>query len=38
MTITGINFGTEVDNIKVTLVGSTKSYNAKVISVTDTDI
>lgn len=37
MTITGTNFGTVVDDIKVTLVG-TKSYNAKVISVTDTSI
>ena len=38
MTITGTNFGTVVDDIKVTLVGSTKSYNAKVISVTNTEI
>ena len=35
MIITGNNFGTIVDDIKVTLVG-TKSYNAKVISVTNT--
>ena len=38
MTITGTNFGTVVDDIKVTLVGSTKSYNAKVISVTNNEI
>jgi hypothetical protein len=38
MTITGTNFGTVVDDIKVTLVGSAKSYNAKVISVTNTEI
>lgn len=37
MMITGTNFGTVVDDIKVTLVGS-KSYNAKVISVADTSI
>lgn len=36
--ITGTNFGTVVDDITVTLVGSTKSYNAKVVSVTETEI
>lgn len=35
MTITGVNFGTVKDDVKVTLVGS-KSYNAKVLSITDT--
>ena len=37
-TITGTNFGTVVSETTVKLVGATKSYNAKVISVTDTTV
>ncbi|CAD8161606.1 unnamed protein product [Paramecium octaurelia] len=37
MTITGTNFGTILEDIKVTLIGN-KSYNAKVLSITDTQI
>ena len=35
MTITGINFGTIKEDVKVTLIGN-KSYNAKVLYITDT--
>jgi hypothetical protein len=38
MKITGTNFGTVVDDIKVTLVGVKKSYNAKVVTVTNTEV
>jgi hypothetical protein len=36
--ITGTNFGTVVDDVKVTLKGTTKSYNAKVVAVIDTEV
>lgn len=38
MKITGTNFGTVIDDVKVTLVGVKKSYNAKVVAITDTEI
>lgn len=38
MKITGTNFGTVVDDVKVTLVGVKKSYNAKVVAVTETEV
>ncbi|CAD8178892.1 unnamed protein product [Paramecium pentaurelia] len=37
MTITGVNFGNIIEDIKVTLIGN-KSYNVKVLSITDTQI